>query len=255
VAVPYLVQVDKVNSSEDWYVYKQYVWDLRYIDSPVYRLRDDSPLTGASLDEQLYYTTDANMNVTAVINASTGSIEERYTYDPYGKVTFREPDFDAYAAGSQSSVKDNRILFAGYRYDSETGLSLARHRILQPLLGRWTTTDPAGYIDSSNLYQYCVNNPTLLQDPMGLKSRLENGWDQGDHVNVRIDKRLKRDSWLYAGTLKWIEHADMHGIEVYDSTLDKTYLVGYEHAKFFLSRDGITGGRSDTAGRSMRHVR
>jgi hypothetical protein len=73
-----LVQVDKTldDASTDPYVYEQYVWDIRYIDSPIYRLRDDSPdgnnvdpgLDNNTLNETLYYTTDANMNVTALID-------------------------------------------------------------------------------------------------------------------------------------------------------------------------------------------
>lgn len=44
----------------------QYLWDPRYIDTPVCRRRDADPNL-AGLEEVLYYTTDANHNVTAVI--------------------------------------------------------------------------------------------------------------------------------------------------------------------------------------------
>src|SRR4030042_3815330 len=67
----------------------QYVWDIRYIDAPVLRWRnaDGNSETGDyGLEETLYYCNDANMNVTALINTS-GAAVERYTYDPYGKVT------------------------------------------------------------------------------------------------------------------------------------------------------------------------
>ena len=52
-----------------WEVSEQYVWDLRYIDTPI--LRDRNYIfTAREFDETLYYTTDANMNVTALVNAS-----------------------------------------------------------------------------------------------------------------------------------------------------------------------------------------
>jgi RHS repeat-associated protein len=34
-------------------------------------------------------------------------------------------------------------------------------------LSRWLTIDPAGFIDSFNLYQYVLNNPFRYQDPQG----------------------------------------------------------------------------------------
>jgi len=102
---------------------KQYIWSNRYIDAPVLRDRDTDD--DGDLDERLYYTTDANMNVTALVNTS-GTVQERYTYDPYGKVTIRHPTTWAVIAWADS--KKNEILYCGYRYDNETGLYHVRWR-------------------------------------------------------------------------------------------------------------------------------
>ncbi|HDZ21904.1 MAG TPA: hypothetical protein ENH80_02040, partial [Phycisphaerae bacterium] len=145
------------------YVYAQYVWDLRYIDALILRDRDSDSDEQHTLDETLYYCNDANMNVTALINAS-GTVVERYEYTPYGQVSFMDGSFGSRA----SSSYDNRILYAGYRFDSETGLYHVRHRYHHPTLGRWITRDPIGYPDGMNLYEYVSSGPVDGLDPMGL---------------------------------------------------------------------------------------
>jgi len=94
---------------------EQYVWSPRYVNAPVVRFRDED--TDGQNVETLYYTNDANFNVTALINTS-GAVVERYTYDPYGKVTFRAEDWTV----RQSSAYANDVLFTGHRLDTETGL-------------------------------------------------------------------------------------------------------------------------------------
>ena len=61
----------------------QYVWDVSYIDTPVAQIQ----IVPESPAQTLYYTTDANHNVTGLVNLS-GSVVERYIYSAYGQVTF-----------------------------------------------------------------------------------------------------------------------------------------------------------------------
>jgi YD repeat-containing protein len=78
----------------------QFVWSARYVDAPVLRDRsadlDNSTgslgKSGSGLEQRLYYATDANMNVTALINTD-GTVAERYRYDPYGNVTVLDADW------------------------------------------------------------------------------------------------------------------------------------------------------------------
>ncbi|HDZ20628.1 hypothetical protein LCGC14_0409160 [marine sediment metagenome] len=147
-------------------VYAQYVWGLRYIDALILRDRDSDG--NQTLDETLYYCNDANMNVTALINAS-GTVVERYEYTPYGQVTILDPDFTLDSDGGDGlSDVDNRILYAGYRHDTETGLYHVRHRYHHPTLGTWITRDPSGYADGMSLYEYVMGNPVVYRDPRGL---------------------------------------------------------------------------------------
>jgi len=151
-------------------IYCQYIWDLRYIDAVVVRDRDadDNAGTGiygkasSGLEERLYYTNDANFNVTALVGTD-GNVKQRFEYTPYGEVTELDPDFTSYSG----SDYDVQVLYAGYRHDDETGLYHVRNRYHHPTLGTWITRDPIGYADGMNLYQYVASNPTVATDPSG----------------------------------------------------------------------------------------
>jgi RHS repeat-associated protein len=155
----------------------QFVWDVRYVDAPVVRFHDgntDGDLTGGTEegDNTLYYTTDANWNVTALVDAATGNVVERYMYDPYGKVTILDGttggQTDWATDADQISDVANDVLYAGYRFDAETGLYATDGRIYHPTLGRWLQRDPAGYLDGANLYGYVSDNQVAVTDPTGL---------------------------------------------------------------------------------------
>ena len=52
----------------------------------------------------------------------------------------------------QCHRKNHRL--ASKRLDLESGLIYFGKRYYDPEFARWLTTDPAGFIDSANLYQY-----------------------------------------------------------------------------------------------------
>jgi len=135
---------------------------IRYIDAPVLRDRDSND--NGTLDETVYYTTDANMNVTALVDTS-GTVLERVVYDPYGNPTFYDGSWTTPAA---TSSYDNVVLYCGYHLDPETGLYHVRHRMSHASLGRWNQRDPAGYVDGMGLYEYVWSAPIGNLDPSGL---------------------------------------------------------------------------------------
>jgi len=169
-------QVVEVRQDSDADPLEQYVWDVRYIDAPVVRFLDGN--TDGDLEDEgdstLYYCNDANMNVTALVNAS-GAMVERYQYDPYGKVTILDGTTGGQTewATDADQVSDvaNDILYCGYRFDSETGLYHVRHRYYHPTLGRWTARDPGSYGDGVNLYEYVAGSPGVSVDPLGLSGK------------------------------------------------------------------------------------
>jgi len=154
----------------------QYVWSVRYIDAPV--LRDENTDQDDLCDDQrLYYTTDANMNVTALLDTA-GDAVERYVYDPYGQVTIlngasgvdEDGAVTEWTEDSDQTASDvaNAHLYCGYYHDSETGLYHVRWRVYHPTLGRWLQRDPSGYEDGPCLYEYVGGRVGNASDASGL---------------------------------------------------------------------------------------
>jgi len=222
-------QVLEVRKGGDTDPLEQYVWGIQYVDAPVVRFRDgnvdgDLDDTQDNTDSTLYYTYDGNFNVTAVVKPD-GTVAERYTYDPYGQVTFKAADWSD-AASQAKSAYDNEILYCGYRFDPESGNYIARNRYLTPPLGRWLTTDPIRYGDGMNLYQYVGGRAVAFVDPYGRRAECpkdENvygySWEEvqrpGDSVmptkgdiyeesiggfwNWLMDMETQRRSWFMYG--------------------------------------------------------
>ena len=133
---------------------------------------------------------------------------ERYRYDAFGQTTVCD------AGGSprtpNESAVGNPYMFTGRRYDPESHLCYYRARMYSPALGRFLQPDPAGYIDTMNLYAYCGNNPINWIDPWGLRDEHNwnpsgrKGWNISDWENHRVGgkdhkhfkKRGKQVPWV-----------------------------------------------------------
>jgi RHS repeat-associated protein len=137
------------------------VWSPVYVNAPV--LRDQSSLHNGTLDQRLYVQTDANWNVTALLDAS-GNVLERYVYDPYGAFTVLTPAWLARGASAYGWL----YLLQGERFDGATGLYLAGRRDQSPSLDRWLQQDPLGQrAGDANIYRQESNNPVRYTDPSG----------------------------------------------------------------------------------------
>lgn len=154
-----VLEIRKDGDADPW---KQYVWGINYIDTPVCYFYDSD--TDGSGVAEYYMTWDANYNVTAIV-PTTVVPAERYAYDPYGSVTILDSGWADDA--DQISDVDNDVLFCGYRFDPETGLYQVRNRYYHPTVG-WITRDPLEYVDGMSLYEYCMSGPVAAVDPMGL---------------------------------------------------------------------------------------
>lgn len=133
------------------------------------KTRDDDNIDPANpLNVALIRYQYANHLGSAVLetdeNGNPISYEE---YHPFGTTAYRsaKPEFDL-------SLK--RYRFSGKERDEETGLYYFGARYYAPWLGRWTSSDPAGFADGMNLFRYCANNPLRFVDPRGFKKNDDN---------------------------------------------------------------------------------
>ena len=215
--------------------YAQYVWSPRYVDTPIVRFRDmngDGDFDDTE-DETLYYLTDANHNVTALVDTD-GKVVERYLYDAYGRRHVVNGDDGVDPDGGDmaewtldpDNVSDvsNEILYAGYRLDPETGLHQVRHRYYHADLGRFTSVDPNGYGDGMNLYQYAGSGPVSATDPMGLAAMTiswvpdfpPNPWDvpEPPRLLVRVKPLRRRVVSIRARDREEIDAFKWHNVWV-----------------------------------------
>lgn len=91
------------------------------------------------------------------VNGQLLSFEE---YHPFGTSSYR-------SAQTGYDISQKRYRFSGKERDEETGLYYFGARYYAAWLGRWISSDPAGFVDGFNVWRYCRNNPVLLKDPNG----------------------------------------------------------------------------------------
>ena len=89
-----------------------------------------------------------------------GQVISYEEYTPYGSTSYQ-------AGHSLEEVSLKRHRYTGMERDEETGLNHHGLRYYATWLGKWTSTDPAGFIDGLNLYCYVSCNPIQFSDPTG----------------------------------------------------------------------------------------
>ncbi len=108
--------------------------------------------------ETYIYMYNGHADVTALLRPD-GTVAATYYYDAFGNI--------ADTTGSAS----NSITYAGYQYDSETGLYYLNARMYDPKTARFLQEDTyrgeANDPLSLNLYTYVNNNPVKYDDPTG----------------------------------------------------------------------------------------
>lgn len=110
------------------------------------------------LDGQLFVPIyDSQDNIRHLIDISSHFPSSSYDFTTFGEQVSKDLPQGFF----------NPWQFASKRLDPELGLIYFGKRYYDPQLARWLTTDPAGFIDGTNLYQYVKNNPFRYYDPDG----------------------------------------------------------------------------------------
>lgn len=98
---------------------------------------------------------DCQGNIRGLIDSLTGKIVSQCDFTAFGELL------------SQSEGPFNPWKYASKRLDPHLSLIDFGKRFYDPSLGRWLTTDPAGFVDGMNLYSFLKNNPFVYVDPDG----------------------------------------------------------------------------------------
>ena len=171
-------------------VRRQYFWSIDYVDALTARVDYASGAVSATYHAQY----DANWNVTAIADASTGVLE-RYIYDPDGTATVLYANWSV-RGGSPYGWN---YLHQGGRLDVDSNLYHFRHRDYSAILGRWTQTDPIGFNGGDlNLFRYKGDSPGNAVDPSGLRKwyadkveRILGIWEIGPFDAYYVNKDVK----------------------------------------------------------------
>jgi RHS repeat-associated protein len=114
---------------------------------------------GERIDGTNYYCMFDHENSVRELTDANGNLVARYDYDPYGR--------RSQIYGTQSNDLAD-FGFTGFYFDQATGLDLTWFRAYDANLGRWLRRDPFGEAGGINLYQYGLNDPVDVLDPLGL---------------------------------------------------------------------------------------
>jgi len=118
---------------------------------------------------------DGNGNITALVDAGSGTVSAQYEYSPFGE-TLR-------ATGPMA--KANPFRWSTKYTDDETGVVMYPNRPYSPSTGRWLGRDALEEYGSDNLYAFVANDPVDRVDPLGLE----------EFTSITIKRK----------TVKWIE--------------------------------------------------
>jgi RHS repeat-associated protein len=122
---------------------------------------DEPWLSSESARPRQRYQLDNHLRSSVVELDEQAGVISYEEYYPFGATAFH-----AFRSGGEVSAK--RYRYIGQERDEETGLYHNGARYYAAWLGRWTSPDPAGLIDGTNVYAYSRNNPLTLSDPTGL---------------------------------------------------------------------------------------
>lgn len=102
----------------------------------------------------------------------------------------------AYRSGKPGcNLSLKRYRFSGKERDDETGLYYFGARYYASWLGRWASSDPAGFIDGLNLFRFSGNNPSTLKDTFGFQSSPTETEERRRIIPPGVDTLREFEAW------------------------------------------------------------
>ena len=154
-----------------------------------------------------------------VVTGATGDLFNREEFTPYGETSF-------------GSFSRKRFRFTGKMRDHESGLCYHEVRYYVPWLARWSTADPTGPVEGTNLYMYTRSNPLTWRDLGGrLSSPVEADGAPGatvatpSNVDTQAANKLPADKELHA---LFIQLSNQNFFEFWDILGKKLESAGFD---------------------------
>ncbi|HAX02803.1 MAG: hypothetical protein A2Y45_05175 [Tenericutes bacterium GWC2_34_14] len=156
--IEYKLQGDKVIYETDgtYEIIYTYDYDGTIIS---FEYRDDTHAW-----KEYFFMRDQQGDITKIVDKD-GTIIVEYQYDAWGNIISKVDN----SGFNLSAI--NAYTYRGYRYDSEINLYYLNSRYYDPEIGRFISSDgilgQKGNIQSTNMFNYCANNPIIYFDPDG----------------------------------------------------------------------------------------
>lgn len=142
-------------------------------------------------------------------------------YHPFGTTAYR-------SGRSTAEVSLKRYRYSGKERDDETGLYYYGARSLIPWLGRWSSADPAGFVDGLNVFQFVENNFIKNSDDFGLYT-----------VN-EVLKEISTNPKSFGKAEDIFRGDDWYKVR-YHSKFGKVYFKGYEYNPQYMGTTEVMG--------------